>query len=94
MAQWRPDPTFYPSPRMAMEAPPERFAYVALLNPKREGKHDALGVVDVAPSSSNYGQVMGKVERPIAGHELHTFGCVSCMSYLSPYALRATFVQC
>ena len=24
-----PDPTFYPSPRMAMQAPPERLAYVA-----------------------------------------------------------------
>jgi len=28
----RPDPTFYPSPGMAMQAPPERLAYVALLN--------------------------------------------------------------
>jgi len=28
----RPDPTFYPSPGMAMQAPSERLAYVALLN--------------------------------------------------------------
>ena len=27
-----PDPTFYPSARMAMQAPPERLAYVAALN--------------------------------------------------------------
>jgi len=26
MTVWRPDPSFYPSPRMAMEAPPERSA--------------------------------------------------------------------
>jgi selenium-binding protein 1 len=27
-----PDPTFYPSPSMAMQVPPERLACVALLN--------------------------------------------------------------
>jgi 56kDa selenium binding protein (SBP56) len=34
MALLRPDPTFYPSPRLAMQAPPERLAYVAALNPQ------------------------------------------------------------
>ena len=29
--RWQPDPTFYPSPRMAMEAPAEKLAYVARL---------------------------------------------------------------
>ena len=29
MAQWKPDPSFYPSPKMAMQAPPERHGYVA-----------------------------------------------------------------
>lgn len=29
MTTFRPDPTFYPSPSMAMEAPPERYGYVA-----------------------------------------------------------------
>ena len=33
MASWRPDPTFYPSPRLAAAAPPERLAYVATMNP-------------------------------------------------------------
>ena len=28
----RPDPTFYPSPKLAMEGPPEEFAYTALLS--------------------------------------------------------------
>ena len=32
MTLMRPDPTFYPSPGMAMQAPAERLAYVALLN--------------------------------------------------------------
>ena len=29
---WKPDPTFYPSPRSAIEAPREELAYVAILN--------------------------------------------------------------
>jgi len=36
MAIWRPDPSFYPSPRMAMQGPQEKLAYVAVLNPKQE----------------------------------------------------------
>ena len=32
-----PDPTFYPSPKMATQAPPERLAYVALINPSGTG---------------------------------------------------------
>lgn len=30
----RPDPTFYPSPRMAVQSPPAKLAYVALINPR------------------------------------------------------------
>ncbi len=52
MALMRPDPTFYPSPGMAMQAPPERLAYVALLNAGKNGKRDAMGVIDLDPSSS------------------------------------------
>jgi methanethiol oxidase len=32
-----PDPTFYPSPGMAMKAAPEQIAYVALLNVGKNG---------------------------------------------------------
>ncbi len=42
-----PDPTFYPSPGMAMQAPPERLAYVALLNAGKNGQRDAMGVFDL-----------------------------------------------
>jgi len=35
MATWIPDPTFYPSPRLATQAPPEKLAYVASLDPTR-----------------------------------------------------------
>jgi selenium-binding protein 1 len=37
MASLRPDPTFYPSAAMAMRAPPEQLAYVAVINPKMTG---------------------------------------------------------
>ena len=43
MATWRPDPSFYPSPRMAMAAPAEKLAYVVAFDPSRR-KPDALSV--------------------------------------------------
>ncbi len=86
MALWRPDPTFYPSPKMATQAPPEHLAYVALINPRREGRPDALAVVDVQPGSSSYSQVVGQVDMPCAGDELHHFGWNACSSCLCPYA--------
>ena len=81
-----PDPTFYPSPRMAMRAPAERLAYVVFFNPASNGQHDGMAVVDVDPTSSSYGRVAGKVEMPNAGDELHHFGWNACSSALCPYA--------
>jgi hypothetical protein len=49
-----PDPTFYPSPGMAMKAAPEHIAYVSLLNVGKNRKHDAMGVIDVDPRSSRW----------------------------------------
>jgi selenium-binding protein 1 len=86
MPLWKPDPTFYPSPRMAMQAPPETLAYVAALNPSRDGRPDAMAVVDVAPGSASYGQVVGWTEMPQAGDELHHFGWNACSAALCPYA--------
>ena len=50
MATWTPDPSFYPSPRMAMKAAPETLAYVAAFDPDRKTP-DAIAVVDVDPKS-------------------------------------------
>ncbi len=85
MAQWRPDPTFYPSPRYASEAPPEELAYVVMLNPTQE-RPDALGVVDVKPGSASYGRLVGKTDMPTLGDEVHHFGWNACSSCLCPYA--------
>lgn len=86
MELWRPDPTFYPSPKLASAAPPEKLAYVALLNPSHARRPDAIGVVDVDPSSSAYGKLVGQLDMPNAGDELHHFGWNACSSCLCPYA--------
>jgi selenium-binding protein 1 len=92
MVTWRPDPSFYPSPKMAMQAPSEKLAYVAVLNPNAalnldgDRRPDAVGVVDVDPDSETYGQIVGRVEMPNTGDELHHFGWNACSSALCPYA--------
>ncbi|HEY7060538.1 MAG TPA: selenium-binding family protein [Chloroflexota bacterium] len=81
---WKPDPTFYPTPKLAMEAPQEELAYVAILNPDADGRPDALGVLDVDPRSSNYGQLINRLDFPYAGDELHHFGWNACSAALCP----------
>ncbi len=85
MPQLLPDQTFYPSPTMAMAAPVETFAYIALLNPDPAGK-DAMGVIDVDPGSNAYGSMTARVDMPGAGDELHHFGWNACSSCLCPYS--------
>ena len=86
MALMRPDPTFYPSPGMAMQAPAERLAYVALLNVGDGGKRDAMGVIDVEPGSPGYGRLVGQVDFPHGNNELHHFGWNACSACLCPQA--------
>ena len=81
-----PDPTFYPSPAMAAQSPPETLAYVALINTRNNGGADAIGVVDVDPASKSYGRLVGQTDMPHAGDELHHFGWNACSSCLCPYA--------
>src|SRR5437016_566896 len=85
MATWTPDPSFYPSPRMAARAPAEGLAYVASFDPARQ-RPDELAVVDLDPASSSYGQIVGHVAMPGAGDELHHFGWNACSSCLCPNA--------
>src|SRR5262245_48083294 len=89
---WRPDPTFYPSPRMAMQAPPERLAWVAAFDAnaalKRPGthRHDGLATVDVDPASKTYSQIVALSEVPTVGDQLHHSGWNACSASLCPYA--------
>src|ERR1700719_3648955 len=82
----RPDPTLYPSAKLAMSAPAETLAYVALLSANGNGQRDALAVVDVENSSATYGKETTRVEMPNAGDELHHFGWNACSAALCPYA--------
>lgn len=84
MDRWTPDPTFYPSPRMAMQAPPEQVAYVAVL--RTDGRPDQVAVVDVDPASPTHSRVVATVDVPYVGDELHHFGWNACSSALCPYA--------
>ncbi len=62
MSRLKPDPTFYPSPEMALEAPPEKYGYVAGLNYGRNGNPDALLVIDLDERSGKYGQMISQTE--------------------------------
>jgi selenium-binding protein 1 len=85
---WKPDPTFYPSPRSAAEAPPEELAYVVTLNTEQDGarRPDALNVIDLSPGSTTYGTRVGRLDMPNVGDELHHFGWNACSSALCPWA--------
>ncbi len=83
MATWKPDPSFYASPRQAMQAPEEKLGYVAVINPKGD-RPDALAVIDVDPHSQTYSQVVHRMEFPFSGDEPHHFGWNACSSALCP----------
>jgi len=82
----KPDPTFYASPKDAINAPPETLAYVALLSASGNGVPDRLAVVDTDPSSERYAQEIGGVALPNTGDELHHFGWNACSAALCPFA--------
>jgi methanethiol oxidase len=79
----RPDPTFYATAKLAMEAPPERHAYTLMLSPDFS-QPDALAVIDVNPASDDYGKLVHMVVMPNQGDEFHHFGWNACSSALSP----------
>jgi methanethiol oxidase len=69
-----------------MQAPAEKLAYVAALNPPGSALNDAILVIDVDPASAHYGRRVGQIVVPNAGDELHHFGWNACSSALCPYA--------
>ncbi|WP_228930853.1 selenium-binding family protein [Roseibium aggregatum] len=73
----RPDPSFYPTPRMAMEAPVEKLAFTLMLSPDFS-QPDGLAVVNVDPQSPDYGKIVHTVFMPNKGDEFHHFGWNAC----------------
>ena len=90
LATWTPDPTFYTSPKKAMDAPQEEIAYVAIVNPKDDGRPDAIGVMDVNPDSSSFGEVISRLDLPHSGDELHHFGWNACRCVALPEYAAST----
>ena len=83
MTRWTPDPTFYPSPRLAAKAPAETLAYVAAFAPKRDVP-DSIAVVDVDPASPTYSKIVGGIDMPKTGDELHHYGWNACSRASAP----------
>ena len=72
--------SFHRSPREAMDAPREKFLYLACL---REGtgvdSPDFLAVVD-----AEYGRIVHQLPMPNVGDELHHFGWNACAVATAP----------
>ena len=88
MDRLTPDPSFYATPGEAAAAPAEELAYVATLNTGTNGDSapDALTVLDLEQGSDTYGQLVGRVDMPNVGDELHHFGWNACSTALCPWA--------
>ena len=84
--RWTTDPSFYPSARLAMAAPPEKHAFVSALAPPGTNRPDALYVIDTDPGSPTRYQIVGRLDLPNVGDELHHFGWNACSTALCPYA--------
>ena len=85
-----PDPTFHASPKLAMQAPVENYAYTLMLSPDFS-QPDALAVIDVDSESDTYSQIVHTVFMPNKGDEFHHFGWNACSSALSPLSGHAFY---
>ena len=86
MATWQPDPSFYPSPRQAAKAPPEKLAYVAAFDPAAQGRGRASRSWTWIRNRNPTRKILGTVAVPNAGDEFHHFGWNACSSCLCPNA--------
>lgn len=71
----------YATPALAMQAPPEKHAFVpAIMVGTKNKRPDYLATVDVNPESPTYSQVVGRFDMPHPGDELHHYGWNACSS--------------
>ena len=63
-----PDPTFYPSPKMAVQAPKENYTFIAMFNPDAS-RPDGITVIDLSPESESYWEVVHRLIVPYKGDE-------------------------
>lgn len=83
----------YASPEVARGQEPEKYIYVAALY---EGTGieapDFVAVIDVDPASVKYGEIVGRVDMPNVGDELHHFGWNACSSACHSSLQRDTLI--
>jgi selenium-binding protein 1 len=73
--------SFHASPAEALEAPRERFLYLACLHEGTDvDDPDFIAVVDADPDSGSYGEIVHETPMPNVGDELHHFGWNRCSS--------------
>ena len=90
MARWTPDPSFYPSPGSAAAADPRRTRTSSRSTRARTatGRRTRWPCWTSTRSSSTYGQVVGRLDLPNVGDELHHFGWNACSAALCPQPCR------
>ena len=86
MPQLLPDQSFYPSPTMAMKAPPETLGLCGPAQPGSDRQRRAGRRSISTPPRPRYGASIARVDMPGAGDELHHFGWNACSSCLCPYS--------
>ncbi|QEG35487.1 selenium-binding protein SBP56-related protein [Bythopirellula goksoeyrii] len=65
----------------AIASPPERFAFVsAIFTGTLSDKPDYMATVDLDPKSPTYSKVVGRLQMPTPGDELHHYGWNACSS--------------
>jgi selenium-binding protein 1 len=80
----RPDPTFHVSPKLAMEAPVENYAFTVMLSPDGS-QSDGIAVIDLKPGLTPTAKLYTKVIVPnrLTGLPLWLNACSSSLSPLS-----------
>jgi len=86
--QLKPDSSFYPTAKMAMAAPAEKYGFTVMLSGDAS-QADGIAVVDLDPSSKSYGQIVHQVMATTPGDEFHHFGWNACSASLSPMSGHA-----
>ncbi len=87
MSMWHPDPTFYPSPKMAMQAPAENAGLRGNAQRRQERPARPYGrrrsSIPLRPTTA---KSLARWTCRLQDNELHHFGWNACSACLCPHA--------